>query len=64
MQVYADLAILTARPTPDEERLAPHRLFGEIDGAVNFSVGLSEARARAILASAEASLIFVGGTGL
>lgn len=64
MQVYADLAILTARPTPDEERLAPHRLFGEIDGAVNFSVGLYEARARAILASAEAPLIFVGGTGL
>ena len=39
MQVYADLRILTARPTPDEERLAPHRLFGAIDGAVNFSVG-------------------------
>ena len=64
MQVYADLRILTARPTPDEERLAPHRLFGEIDGAVNFSVGLYEARVRAILASAEAPLIFVGGTGL
>src|SRR3984957_6250221 len=64
MQVYADLRVLTARPTPDEERRAPHRLFGEIDGALNFSVGLYEARARAILASAEAPLIFVGGTGL
>jgi tRNA dimethylallyltransferase len=39
MQVYRDLKILTARPAPDEERLAPHRLFGVIDGAVNFSVG-------------------------
>ena len=39
MQVYKDLSILTARPTPDEERLAPHRLFGAIDGAVNFSAG-------------------------
>ena len=28
MQVYRDLRILTARPTRDEERLAPHRLFG------------------------------------
>jgi tRNA dimethylallyltransferase len=64
MQVYADLRILTARPTPEEERLAPHLLFGEIDGAVNFSVGLYEARARTILASATAPLIFVGGTGL
>ena len=39
MQVYRDLRILTARPTPDEGRLAPHRLFGSTDGAVNFSAG-------------------------
>ena len=39
MQVYRDLRLLTARPTPEEERLAPHRLFGLIDGAVNYSVG-------------------------
>jgi tRNA dimethylallyltransferase len=64
MQVYADLRILTARPSLEEERLAPHRLFGEIDGAVTFSVGLYEARARTILANVEAPLVFVGGTGL
>ncbi len=64
MQVYADLRVLTARPTLEEERQAPHRLFGEIDGAVTFSVGLYEARARAILANAKAPLVFVGGTGL
>ena len=28
MQVYRDLRVLTARPTPDEERLVPHRLYG------------------------------------
>jgi tRNA dimethylallyltransferase len=64
MQVYSDLRILTARPTPEEERQAPHRLFGEIDGAVNFSVGRYEALTRAILASTTGPLIFVGGTGL
>ena len=28
MQTYADLRILTARPTPEEEQAAPHRLYG------------------------------------
>ena len=39
MQVYRDLSVLTARPSADEERLAPHELFGSVDGAVNFSAG-------------------------
>ncbi len=65
MQVYKDLRILTARPTPDEERLASHRLFGVIDGAVNFSVGRWARVAREVLADiGEAPLLFVGGTGL
>jgi len=65
MQVYADLRILTARPTPVEERRATHCLFGEIDGAVNYSVGLWSRRARDVLAElGEAPTIFVGGTGL
>ena len=67
MQVYADLRVLTARPSVAEEKRAPHRLFGEIDGAENFSVGRWLARAREILAEAReraAPLIFVGGTGL
>ena len=64
MQVYRDLRILTARPTPDEERLAPHRLFGAIDGAINFSVGRWARVAREILAEiGEQPAIFVGGTG-
>jgi tRNA dimethylallyltransferase len=65
MQVYADLRILTARPTPGEERRAPHRLFGTIDGAVNFSAGRWSRAAREILADIGGSpLVFVGGTGL
>jgi tRNA dimethylallyltransferase len=65
MQVYADLRILTARPTRAEEGQAPHRLFGEVDGAVNFSVGRWARRASEILAGmSEAPVVFVGGTGL
>ncbi len=65
MQVYADLRILTARPTRAEERQAPHRLFGEIDGAVNFSAGLWARSAGEILAgTGDRPVIFVGGTGL
>ena len=65
MQVYRDLRILTARPTPDEERLAPHRLFGAIDGAVNFSAGRWALAAGEVLAEiGERPVIFVGGTGL
>jgi tRNA dimethylallyltransferase len=65
MQVYADLRILTTRPTPDEEASAPHRLFGEIDGAVNYSVGRWARRAEDILREiGEKPVIFVGGTGL
>lgn len=66
MQVYADLRVLSARPTPEEEALAPHRLYGSVDGAVNFSVGHFQREATAILSELEAGSlpIFVGGTGL
>ncbi|HEY5226372.1 MAG TPA: tRNA (adenosine(37)-N6)-dimethylallyltransferase MiaA [Methylovirgula sp.] len=67
MQVYRDLAILTARPKPSDLALAPHFLFGHVDGAANYSVGRYLEDAAAILAQlrAESVLpIFVGGTGL
>ncbi len=66
MQVYADLRVLSARPTPEEEALAPHCLYGSVDGAVNFSVGHFQRQAAAILSEPEAGAlpIFVGGTGL
>src|ERR1700754_1186232 len=39
MQVYRDLRIITARPTPEDEARAPHRLYGHVDAAVNCSAG-------------------------
>ncbi|MGL9621162.1 tRNA (adenosine(37)-N6)-dimethylallyltransferase MiaA [Bradyrhizobium sp. U531] len=67
MQVYRDLRIITARPTQDEEARAPHRLYGHIDAAVNFSAGawVSDAAKALDEAQAEGRLpIFIGGTGL
>ncbi|TQF43322.1 tRNA delta(2)-isopentenylpyrophosphate transferase [Bradyrhizobium sp. UNPF46] len=67
MQVYRDLRIITARPTHDEEARAPHRLYGHVDAAVNFSAGAWVADAAKALdeAKAEGRLpIFIGGTGL
>ena len=67
MQVYAELRVLTARPSAAEERRAPHRLFGHVAAATRYSAGgwlrdvqevLSEA------AAGEALPILVGGTGL
>ncbi len=39
MQVYRDLRVITARPTPEEEARVPHRLYGHVDAAVNYSIG-------------------------
>src|SRR3954467_3331519 len=36
-QVYRDLRILSARPSPAEEARVPHLLFGRRDGAVAWS---------------------------
>ena len=67
MQVYRDLRIITARPTPDEEARVPHRLYGHVDAAVNCSAGHWVTDAAAALAEARAQNrlpIFVGGSGL
>jgi len=67
MQVYRDLRVITARPTQDEEARVPHRLYGHVDAAVNFSAGAWVADAAKMLeeAKAEGRLpIFIGGTGL
>jgi tRNA dimethylallyltransferase len=67
MQVYRDLRIITARPTPDDERRAPHRLYGHIDAAENYSVGRWCSETAAALAATEReqrTAIIVGGTGL
>jgi len=67
MQVYRDLRVITARPTPAEEARVPHRLYGHVDAAVNFSAGAWVMDAAKVLAEARAQNlqpIFVGGTGL
>jgi tRNA dimethylallyltransferase len=67
MQVYRDLRLLTARPSEGEEGQAPHRLYGHLDGAVNYSVGEYVREAGQVLAQlqqAETPAIVVGGTGL
>jgi tRNA dimethylallyltransferase len=67
MQVYRDLRILSARPSPDEEAAAPHRLYGHVDGAVNYSVARYAEDAARLVGEARGKgrpLIFVGGTGL
>ncbi len=67
MQIYCDLRIITARPTPDEERRMPHRLYGHIDAAENYSVGrwCTEAATELETVKGESrTAIIVGGTGL
>jgi tRNA dimethylallyltransferase len=67
MQVYRDLRVITARPTADEEARVPHRLYGHVDAAINFSAGHWIADAAAALADVRAQnrlAIFTGGTGL
>lgn len=67
MQVYRDLRIITARPTVEEEAVVPHRLYGHVDAAINFSAGAWVADAAKALAEARAQRklpIFVGGSGL
>ncbi|MCD2325271.1 tRNA (adenosine(37)-N6)-dimethylallyltransferase MiaA [Sphingomonas sp. IC-56] len=67
MQVYADLRILTARPSAEEEAQVPHRLFGHVDGADAYSAARWAAEARAAIAQAHAQdrlPILVGGTGM
>jgi tRNA dimethylallyltransferase len=67
MQVYRDLRIITARPTAEEEARVPHRLYGHVDAAENYSVGRWCVEARAAIAETQQAgrvPILVGGTGL
>ncbi len=66
-QVYADLAVLSARPTEAEMRGVPHRLFGTWDGAQACSAADWAGQAKREIAEAHlagAVPILVGGTGL
>lgn len=66
-QLYADLRILSARPSVEDEARAEHRLYGVADAAESWSVGRWT---RAVvplleeLAAQDRPALLVGGTGL
>jgi tRNA dimethylallyltransferase len=67
MQVYRDLRVITARPTPEEKARVPHRLYGHVDAAENYSVGRWCRDVGDVLQETVAQgrvPILVGGTGL
>jgi len=67
LQLYADLTVLSARPSPEEEARAPHHLFGIADGADGWSVGRWARAAQPVIEAIVArgrTAIVVGGTGL
>ncbi|MGN6155775.1 MAG: tRNA (adenosine(37)-N6)-dimethylallyltransferase MiaA [Sphingomicrobium sp.] len=66
-QIYRDLPILSAAPTPADRRRAEHRLYGIRDGAEPCSAADWAALAKAEIAAVQSSgglPILVGGTGL
>ncbi len=66
-QIYRDLPILSAAPSPEERKRAEHRLYGVLDGALPCSAADWAEMAKAEIADIHASRrtpILVGGTGL
>jgi tRNA dimethylallyltransferase len=66
MQVYAELRILTARPSESDEARVPHRLYGHVSVSERYSAGRYQQEASNALAEARGQkrlAIFVGGTG-
>lgn len=67
LQLYRDLSVLTARPSPEDEARAPHRLYGVLDGSQASSAAwwAEEATREIEAAWREGRLpIVTGGTGL
>lgn len=67
MQVYRELRVLTARPTVEEERLVPHRLYGVRPAAQAGSVAWWRTAALEAMNEAQATgrrPILTGGSGL
>ena len=67
MQVYDVLNLLTARPGPDDLKIAPHYLYGHVPPAIAYSTGRWFSDVERTLNRPELSektVIFVGGTGL
>ncbi len=63
LQVFANWRVLTARPSPGEEAVAAHRLYGHMPGDEPYSVGRWLREVAGLLA-AEPRPVIVGGTGL
>lgn len=67
MQLYEDLRLVSARPSIDEEKLAPHRLYGILSAATAFSTGawlrLATAEITRVWETGKVPIL-VGGTGL
>ncbi|WP_172296225.1 tRNA (adenosine(37)-N6)-dimethylallyltransferase MiaA [Pseudoruegeria sp. HB172150] len=63
LQVFANWRVLTARPSLDEEALAPHLLYGHVAKDFPYSVGQWLRDVEPIL-TGDARPIIVGGTGL
>jgi tRNA dimethylallyltransferase len=67
MQVYRELRIISARPSAEEEEQAPHRMYGHVAGADDYSAGrwLADAKLEIEACWAIGRVpIIVGGTGL
>lgn len=66
-QLYADLRILSARPSHEDEERVPHHLYGVADAADAWSVGRWSRAVATLLADLQAQgrpALIVGGTGL
>lgn len=63
LQVWSCWQVLTARPSPGDEALAPHLLYGHVAPGRGYSVGdwLAEV---AVLLDQRHPLVIAGGTGL
>lgn len=67
LQIYKDLRLLSARPSPGDESRAPHHLYGMVDGADGWSVGRWLRAADVVLTDIAARgrpTVVTGGTGL
>jgi tRNA dimethylallyltransferase len=67
MQLYADLRVLTARPSSAEAAVVPHHLYGVADASQAWSAGRWLRAAEPVLAdlfSRARPAVIVGGTGL
>ena len=63
IQVYDNWRILTARPSIADETQINHKLYGHINGAVEYSVGNWIKEIKEVISSNSRPII-VGGTGL